>query len=46
MSKKKGSFIQIRISEEEKRKIKQEAGKKGFDSISAFLLWLFRKSCR
>jgi predicted DNA binding CopG/RHH family protein len=42
----KSTFIQIRISKEEKEKIKQEAKKRGFDTISAFILWLFRKSAR
>ena len=36
-------FIQMRVTEQEKKEIKDISKKKGFDSISAFLLFLFRK---
>jgi len=42
----KDEYLQIRVSKTEKDKIKKEAKQQGFDSISAFLLWLFRKSIR
>ena len=44
MAKKKEAFIQIRIGEEEKKKIRQEAKRSGFDTISAYVLWLLRRS--
>jgi len=43
MNKRKESYIQIRISEEEKQKIKRKAKKNGFNTISAYILWLLRK---
>ena len=43
MKKTKEEYIQIRVSKEEKEVIRKEAKKNGFDTISAFLLWLFRK---
>ena len=46
MKKAKEEHIQIRVSKEEKEIIRKEAKKNGFDTISAFLLWLFRKSAK
>ncbi len=39
----KDKFIQIRVSEQEKDEIQEQAKKSGFDSVTAFFLWLFRK---
>ena len=39
----KKDFLQIRITSEEKREIQRSAKKNGFDSVTAFILWLFRK---
>jgi antitoxin component of RelBE/YafQ-DinJ toxin-antitoxin module len=39
----KTKFIQIRITEKEKEEIQAVSKKGGFDGISAFLLFLFRK---
>ncbi len=44
MNIRKEQFLQIRITPEEKEKIKQKAKKNGFDSLSAYILWLCRKS--
>lgn len=38
----KTKFLQIRVSDEEKAEIKELAKANGFDSVSAFLLFLFR----
>ena len=46
MGKRKEEFLQIRITPEEKEKIKQQAKKNGFDSISAYILWLCRKASK
>lgn len=46
MEKAKEEHIQIRVSKKEKEHIRKEARKNGFDTISAFLLWLFRKSAK
>ncbi len=40
---KKENYIQIRVSDEEKEDIKEQAKKQGFENISSFILWLFRK---
>lgn len=42
----KQDWIQIRVSRDEKREIKEETKRQGFDSISAFFLWLFRNRQR
>jgi len=42
----KETNIQIRISEEEKEKLKKRANKNGFDTVSAYILWLCRKSSK
>lgn len=39
----KDTWLQIRITKEEKEKIKKVGKQEGFDTISSFLLWLFRK---
>lgn len=39
----KDKFIQIRVTEQEKEDIQAQAKKNGFDSVTAFFLWLFRK---
>jgi len=39
----KENYIQIRVADEEKKEIQEQAKKQGFDNISAFILWLFRK---
>lgn len=39
----KENHIQIRVSDEEKEDIKDQAKKHGFDDVSSFILWLFRK---
>lgn len=39
----KKEVIQVRISLTEKSEMKECAQQNGFDHISAFLLWLFRK---
>jgi hypothetical protein len=39
----KNDYLQIRVTREEKEEIRQECKKQGFDSVSAYLLWLFRK---
>ena len=39
----KENYIQVRVSDEEKEEIKEQAKKQGFDDISSFILWLFRK---
>lgn len=39
----KDRFIQIRVTEQEKEEIQDHAKKNGFDSVTAFFLWLFRK---
>ena len=40
----KDEFIQVRVANAEKRKIEKAAKKSGFDSISAYILWLCRRS--
>jgi len=42
MKNKKEKYIQIRISEQEKEEVRQEAHKKGFDTVTQYLLWLHR----
>lgn len=42
MAKTKSDYIHIRVSPAEKNKIKQTAEAAGLDSLSAYLLWLFR----
>jgi uncharacterized protein (DUF1778 family) len=44
MAKTKEEFLQIRITRDEKARIKKEAQKNGFDSISAYILWLCRNA--
>lgn len=44
MAKRKESTIQIRVSEEEKEKIRKAAKRNGFDTVSSFILWLARTS--
>lgn len=39
----KDKFIQIRVSEKEKKEIQIQAEQSGFDTVTAFFLWLFRK---
>jgi len=39
----KKEFIQLRVTAEEKREIKMQSEKSGFDTMSAYLLRLFRK---
>ena len=39
----KNKLLQIRVSEEEKKEITERARKEGFNSLSQFLLWLYRK---
>jgi len=39
----KEKLIQIRVTEQEKEETQTHAKKGGFDSISAFLLFLFRR---
>ncbi|MFA5350263.1 MAG: hypothetical protein WC357_02895 [Candidatus Omnitrophota bacterium] len=39
----KENYVQIRVTDEEKKEIQEAAKKQGFDNISAFILWLFRK---
>jgi len=39
----KKDYLQIRVTQAEKEEIAESAKKQGFDSISAFILWLFRK---
>ncbi len=39
----KKDYLQIRVTQVEKEEIITTAKKQGFDSISAFILWLFRK---
>jgi hypothetical protein len=39
----KEKLIQIRITEQEKKEIEADAHKHLFDSVSAFLLYLYRK---
>jgi hypothetical protein len=39
----KEKFIQIRVTEKEKEEIQTQAEKNGFDTVTAFFLWLFRK---
>jgi hypothetical protein len=39
----KEKLIQIRITEHEKKQIEADAKKHLFDSVSAFLLFLYRK---
>jgi hypothetical protein len=39
----KEKFIQIRVTEQEKEEIQAHAKKNGFDTVTAFFLWLFRK---
>lgn len=40
---KRDRIINIRVTLEEKEEIKRIATKNGFNSITAYLLWLFRK---
>ncbi|MFH1622564.1 MAG: hypothetical protein ABIA97_05530 [Candidatus Omnitrophota bacterium] len=42
----KEKYIQLRVGKEEKRKLKQRAKKNGFDTLSAYILWLLRKSSK
>jgi len=44
--KRKRDFLQIRITAEEKREMQKSAKKNGFDTVTAFILWLFRKHGR
>jgi len=46
MRKRKEEYIHIRIDKTEKEKIKEQAKKNGFDTISAYMLWLSRKSSK
>jgi hypothetical protein len=39
----KEKLIQIRVTEQEKEEIQTHAKKNGFDGISAFFLFLYRK---
>jgi len=39
----KKEYLQIRITPTEKQEIEAKAKSQGFDSVSAFILWLFRK---
>ena len=39
----KDKLIQIRVSEREKDEIQANAKSAGFDNVTAFFLWLFRK---
>jgi len=43
MDKSKSEFIQIRVKKDEKEQIKKKAKDSGFDTITAFVLWLIRK---
>ncbi len=40
----KDKFLQIRITDQEKREIQAQATKSGFDSVTAYLMWLVRNS--
>jgi len=40
----KKKMIGIRVTEKEKKLIESKAEKAGFHSVSAFLLWLVKKS--
>lgn len=39
----KTKLLQIRVTEDEKEEMRSCAKAKGFDTISSFILWLFRK---
>lgn len=38
----KRSFISIRILDEDKESLKEKAKKAGFNSLTAYILWLMR----
>ena len=42
----KTEYIGLRITAQEKEKLKLKAKEKGFDTISAFLLWIIRKKTK
>lgn len=42
----KDDYIQLRVTKAEKEKIKKQAKKAGFDSVSSFILWLIRKASK
>jgi len=35
--------LNIRVSEHEKKEIEAHAKKRGFDTVTAYVLWLFRQ---
>jgi hypothetical protein len=39
----KESYVQIRVTAEEKQEIQKSAKQSGFDTVTAYLLWLVRK---
>ena len=39
----KDQRLNIRVSEKEKKELERQAKKRGFDTISAYVLWLFRQ---
>jgi len=39
----KDTYIQLRVTEREKKEIKAQAKKKNFDSVAQYILMLFRK---
>jgi len=42
----KKDYIHFRIDEKEKKKVEELAKKNGFDTVSAYILWLIRKSSK
>ena len=43
---KKTSSVTILMTEDEKKRIKAEAKKQGFDDLSPFIRWLLRKEVK
>ena len=42
----KSTYITIRVSEEEKKQMQEDAKKAGFDNVSVYILWLYRQQRR
>lgn len=43
MREKRDAIVQFRVSKKEKEEIQEQAQKQGFEGVSHFFLWLFRK---
>lgn len=44
MTNEANDFVQIRISKDEKEKLKEESRKAGFDNMSTYIKWILRQA--